>query len=101
MQISQDVEIEREIAANDSRPDFVIYNGEETYLIENKINDHNQHFGQYDKTFNVAPERFGYIANYVIPQPKQDKHYQIDRQIIKIIYLKQKMYVILLNLQSQ
>lgn len=77
MQISPDVEIEREIAANDSRPDFVIYNGEETYLIENKINDHNHHFGQYDKTFNVAPERFGYIANYVIPQPKQDKHYQI------------------------
>ena len=77
MQISPEVEIEREIAKNDSRPDFIIYNDDEVYLIENKINDRNQHFSQYDKTFKVPPERFGYIANYVIPQPKQDKHYQI------------------------
>lgn len=77
MQISPEVEIEREIAKNDSRPDFIIYNDDEVYIIENKINDRNQHFGQYDKTFKVPPERFGYIANYVIPQPKQDKHYQI------------------------
>ncbi len=77
MQISSEVEIEREISKDDSRPDFIIHNGEELYLIENKINDHNHHFGQYDKTFKVVPERFGYIANYVIPQPKQDKQYQI------------------------
>ena len=77
MQISPEVEIEREISKDDSRPDFVIYNDDELYIIENKINDHKQHFGQYDKTFKVVPERFGYIANYVIPQPKQGKHYQI------------------------
>ena len=77
IRISSEIEIEREIAKNDSRPDFVIYNDDELYIIENKINDHNQHFGQYDKTFKVVPERFGYIANYVIPQPKQGKNYQI------------------------
>ncbi len=77
MKISPEIEIVREIAKNDSRPDFIIYNDDEVYLVENKINDRNQHFGQYDKTFKVPPERFGYIANYVIPQPKQDKHYKI------------------------
>jgi hypothetical protein len=76
MNVFPDVEIEREISKDDSRPDFVIYNDDELYIIENKINDHNHHFGQYDKTFKVSPERFGYIANYVIPQPK-DKQYQI------------------------
>ena len=77
MKISTDVEIEREIAKNDSRPDFIVYNDDEVYLIENKIYDRNHHFGQYDKTFKVSPERFGYIANYMIPQPYKDKHYQI------------------------
>lgn len=77
IRISSEIEIEREIAKNNSRPDFVIYNDDELYIIENKINDHQQHFGQYDMTFKVAPERFGYIANYMIPQPKQGKHYQI------------------------
>ena len=77
MQILPDVEIEREISKDDSRPDFIIYNGEEKYLIENKINDHNQHFCQYEKTFKIPSERFGYIANYLIPQPSRAKQYQI------------------------
>lgn len=77
MRISPEIEIEREIVKNNSRPDFIIYNDDEVYLVENKINDRNQHFGQYDKTFKVEPERFGYIANYVIPQPKEGKKYQI------------------------
>ena len=77
MQISPDVEIEREISKDYSRPDFIIHNGEELYLIENKIYDHNQHFGQYDKAFKIPSERFGYIANYLIPQPSRDKQYQI------------------------
>ena len=75
--ISPEIEIVREEARGDSRPDFVIHNGNELYLIENKINDKNQHFGQYDKVFNVTPEKFGYIANYVIHQPKQGECYQI------------------------
>ena len=75
--ISPDVEIEREVSKDDSRPDFIIHNNGDIYLIENKINDRNHHFGQYDKAFSVEPEKFGYIANYVIPQPEKDKHYQI------------------------
>lgn len=77
MQISPDITIERELSKNGSRVDFFITNGEEEYLIENKIYDNNQHFGQYDKIFNVKPERFGYIANYPISQPKIGKTYQI------------------------
>lgn len=75
--ISDDIEIEREVAKDDSRPDFVIHNNGELLLIENKINDRNQHFGQYDAAFKVTPERFGYIANYVIPQPDKNKIYKI------------------------
>lgn len=93
MQILPEVDIEREISKDDSRPDFVIYNGDELYIIENKINDHNQHFGQYDKSFKVSPERFGYIANYVIPQPKQDKQYQIRTW--------EEFYKLLGNVQSE
>ena len=75
--ISPELEIMREESRNDSRPDFVIHNGEEVFLIENKINDKQQHFGQYDKDFHVLPENFGYIANYHIHQPDKTKHYRI------------------------
>jgi len=66
MEIDENIIIEREVSEEDSRPDFVIINKGIDYLIENKINDKNHHFGQYDKTFNVEPERFGYITNYEI-----------------------------------
>ena len=66
MIIDENISIDREVSEEDSRPDFLIENKGIIYLIENKINDKNQHFGQYDKTFNVTPERFGYITNYVI-----------------------------------
>ena len=66
IQISPDVVIEREISKDDSRPDFVIHNGSELYIIENKINDQAHHFGQYEKAFKVTPERFGYIANSLL-----------------------------------
>jgi hypothetical protein len=75
--ISPDIEIVREESRNDSRPDFVIHNGDDIYIIENKINDKQQHFGQYDKQFHVSPENFGYIANYHIQQPDKNKHYRI------------------------
>ena len=74
MEISEDIEINREVSKDDDRVDFLINNKGETYLIENKINDKISHFGKYDKTYKVTPERFGYIANYPI---SQEKHYQI------------------------
>lgn len=63
---SMDVTIEREKSEDDSRPDFVINCNGRTYVIENKIYDTNHHFGQYDKTFDIIPQRFGYITNYKI-----------------------------------
>lgn len=66
IQIEKSISIEREKAEDDSRPDFFIENNSEIYLIENKINDTNHHFGQYDTTFNISPNHFGYITNYVI-----------------------------------
>lgn len=70
MDISKNVYIKREAPNEDaaSRPDFVINNGGVIYIVENKINDKNHHFGQYDKDFNIPPKRFGYIANYKIFQ---------------------------------
>jgi len=59
---------DREHGEGDSRPDFYIKNGNYEYLIEVKINDRNQHFGQYDNTFRIEKERLGYITNYPIKQ---------------------------------
>ena len=66
IQIHQSLIIEREKAEDDSRPDFYIENGSERFLIENKIYDTNHHFRQYDTTFNINPDHFGYITNYII-----------------------------------
>jgi hypothetical protein len=57
---------EREYSRGDSRPDFYIttMDGKE-YLIEIKIGDRNDHFEQYDKTFQGAKKSF--IANYKVP----------------------------------
>ena len=55
---------EREYAQRDSRPDFYIRNGEDIYLVENKIYDQNHHFDQYISTFGIPAERLGYISNY-------------------------------------
>lgn len=77
IQISDEIEIEREVSKDGLRADFAIYNDGIRYLIENKIYDSKQHFGEYDRAFDVPPERFGYIANYIIPQPESGKRYQI------------------------
>ena len=66
IKVDKSISIEREKSESDSRPDFYVDNGGELYLIENKIYDTNHHFGQYDNTFNVDPDRFGYITNYRI-----------------------------------
>ena len=77
MQVEKNVTLDREISKDDSRVDFIIHNKNETYIIENKINDKNHHFGVYEETYNVLPERFGYIANYKIEQPTEGKNYAI------------------------
>ncbi len=78
IKIVPDIIIEREKATEGSRPDFYIENGNELYLIENKINDKNHHFGQYDDAFNVSPEKFGYITNYsIIDADIRQKGYKI------------------------
>lgn len=77
MDIEKSIILDREISKDDSRVDFIIHNNDETYIIENKINDKNHHFGVYEKVYNVTPERFGYIANYKIEQPFEGKNYAI------------------------
>lgn len=63
MKIEKSIILDREISKDDSRVDFIIHNKNETYIIENKINNKNHHFRVYEETYNVLPERFGYIAN--------------------------------------
>lgn len=58
------VDIERERPSGSSRVDFFFNHAGENYIIENKIDDKSQHFGQYDTTYNVTPQHFGYIINY-------------------------------------
>ena len=78
IKIAPDVNIEREKATEGSRADFYIENGNELYLIENKIDDKNHHFGQDDDAFNVSPEKFGYITNYsIIDADIRQKGYKI------------------------
>ena len=77
IEIKEDIRIEREKTKDDSRPDFHIENGEDIFLIENKINDKNHHFDQYVKTFNIKPENLGYITNYEIDKKYLDKKYSI------------------------
>lgn len=66
--------IGREDSKDDSRPDFIFYHNDETYLIENKIGDKNHHFEQYVKTFKIEPSHLGYIANYPIVKDGFDTH---------------------------
>ncbi|PXV62799.1 hypothetical protein CLV62_11715 [Dysgonomonas alginatilytica] len=57
---------ERESSEGDSRPDFLIKNRDQIYLIECKIGDRNHHFEQYCTTFNIPSTQLGYITNYVL-----------------------------------
>ena len=71
--------IEREVTSDNrgSRVDFLLrVRGGDTYLIEVKIGDRNQHFGKYDSDYDIPPERFGYITNY----PLNDRKYKNVRQ---------------------
>ncbi|MEY8607369.1 hypothetical protein E5360_09875 [Muribaculum intestinale] len=69
-----EVWIGREDSKDDSRPDFIFYYKDETYLIENKIGDKNHHFEQYVKTFKIEPAHLGYIANYPIAKDGFQTH---------------------------
>ena len=61
------VNIDREVPSDDrgGRVDFYLQTRTgETFLIEVKIGDRNQHFGTYDEAYSIPPERLGYITNY-------------------------------------
>ena len=60
--------IEREVydkKDHSSRADFVLdtFDGDK-YVIEVKLWDKNQHFGQYDNSYDLPKEKLGYITNY-------------------------------------
>ena len=46
-----EVTLQREVANDDSRPDFYFEYNDKIYLIECKIWDRNHHFAQYTKRF--------------------------------------------------
>src|SRR5438552_8057139 len=57
-------EITRELPGEGARPDFTVEQGERCFIIENKINDRNYHFAEYEAAY---PNAFrGFIANYSI-----------------------------------
>ena len=59
-------EIIREYSRADSQPDFYFKDmNDQEYIIENKINDHGEHFEQYKVAFPSAKRAF--IANYKLP----------------------------------
>ncbi len=59
--------IDREVATDGARPDFALTCKDGTqYLVEVKIWNRNQHFGQYEKAFDIPSERLGYIVNYAL-----------------------------------
>ncbi len=59
-----EVTLQREVANDDSRPDFYFEYNDKIYLIECKIWDRNHHFAQYTKRFGIPNEQLGYITNY-------------------------------------
>lgn len=65
---SGEINIEREVSEDDSRPDFYFEYRGKTYLIENKIYDQNHHFEKYSSTFDIKPDKLGYITNYPMEQ---------------------------------
>lgn len=69
--------IDREIPAPKNRSSRVdlyltIMDDPLPYLIEVKIGDKNQHFGQYERDYNIPSHRLGYITNYTLVQPGYD-----------------------------
>ena len=81
-----EVYIEREKSEDDSRPDFHFQYKGSIYVVENKIYDQNHHFEKYTSTFNVSPDRLGYITNY----PMKHKPFIIHTWTEFYCYLKKK-----------
>ncbi len=81
--LADDVSIFREIQYEDgSRPDFTIVDSKNgLFLVENKIDDHNHHFAQYESVLtrelgkmcgNLGiAGRLGYITNYKLSEDEQ------------------------------
>ncbi|MEO6883252.1 MAG: hypothetical protein ABI199_04420 [Bacteroidia bacterium] len=65
------VKIEREYLRRESRPDFYFKIKEKEFIIENKIDDLDDHFDKYKRDFEGA--FFGWIANY-----RKDKEDEIE-----------------------
>ena len=65
-------EMYREISENDRRPDFRIEQGDNLFIIENKIYDRNNHFSEYADQFETAKR--GFIANYRVEQKVVQKY---------------------------
>lgn len=63
-----EVDLQREVADDDCRPDFLFYSQGKTFLIECKIGDRNHHFDQYIKHYGIPKEQLGYITNYPLIQ---------------------------------
>ena len=64
-----EIDLIREYAQGNCRPDFYFKRGKEVYLIECKIGDVNQHFDDYIKEFKIPHKRLGYITNYTLNKP--------------------------------
>ena len=64
-----DIELIREYAQGNNRPDFYFKSGKDVYLIECKIWDDHQHFDDYIKEFGIPHKRLGYITNYTLNKP--------------------------------
>ena len=64
-----EIELIREYAQGNNRPDFYFKSGKDVYLIECKIWDDHQHFDDYIKEFGIPHKRLGYITNYTLNKP--------------------------------
>lgn len=81
---TDDINLQRELSDDDSRPDFYFQSEGKEYLIECKIYDRNHHFEQYCKRFKVPAEHLGYITNY----PLQKAGFTVHTWTELYVYLK-------------
>lgn len=81
------VDLIREYAEGENRPDFYFEHKGDIYLIECKIWDRQQHFDKYIKDFDIPPNRLGYITNY----PLEVKGFNVKTWTQLFQYLKAKI----------
>jgi hypothetical protein len=64
-------EIRREFPVGDSRPDFLVEQGDMRFWIENKIEDRQNHFEQYTKAF--PDDAKGFISAYTLDVEEKEQ----------------------------